>query len=271
MASHARVALTGWDGDALMCEPPRHYFRWLLGNRRFWRLAGDMAWYVRQKRALPPVGFRTWVKRKLGRYPVRTVYPSWLDPSFAKRAGLRARWEWAHEEKGPGHPTHPSAHQMLSVPNWWFLFESYDPGVTGVALEARHPLTDRRLVEFVLGIPPVPWCVDKHILRVAMTGVLPQPVLGRPKSPLAGDPALERLRTNPAEGPEAIAPSARLANYVAPGAMPRVSGVTGSDALWLDLRPHCLDRWLAHCAPRRHEVERHARMEPSDTAVPMQG
>jgi asparagine synthase (glutamine-hydrolysing) len=78
----------------------------------------------------------------------------------------------------------------LSVPNWWWILESYDPGVTRLALEARHPLLDLRLVNFVLGIPPVPWCVDKHILREAMATVLPDAVVRRPKSPLAADPVL---------------------------------------------------------------------------------
>ena len=206
---------------------------------------GDMAWYVRQKRALPPVGFRTWVKRKLGRYPVRTVYPSWLDPSFAKRAGLRARWEWANEEKGPGHPTHPSAHRMLSVPNWWFLFESYDPGVTGVAVEARHPLTDRRLVEYVLGIPPVPWCVDKHILRVAMANTLPDTILRRPKSPLAGDPVLKHVRANSTHELKISSSSTRTEQYIVGDPLALLADAKDANAVWRNLQPCCLSRWFA--------------------------
>jgi len=49
-------------------------------------------------------------------------------------------------------------------------------------------MIDVRLVEYLLGIPAIPWCVNKEILRVAMAGRLPKAVLNRPKSPLADNP-----------------------------------------------------------------------------------
>ena len=36
--------------------------------------------------------------------------------------------------------------------------------------------------------------MNKHILRVAMKDLLPDVVLNRPKTPLAGDPALQLTR-----------------------------------------------------------------------------
>ena len=244
MATRSRVVLTGWDGDALMCETPRLYFRALFRSFEFGRLAADMGWYMQSKRALPPIGVRTWIRRKLGKSPVRSAYPSWVERSFEVRARLRERWEEINAERQPTHPTRPQASYMLSVANWWRLFESYDPGVTRLALEARHPLIDLRLVNFLLAIPPVPWCVDKHILRVAMAKVLPDAVLRRPKSPLAGDPVLERMRANGMLGLQGSAPSPRLGRYVDGDLDLRLAAATDADAVWLDLRPWCLRRWF---------------------------
>ncbi|MBK6799488.1 MAG: hypothetical protein IPG76_22625 [Acidobacteria bacterium] len=42
-----------------------------------------------------------------------------------------------------------------------------------------------RLVGYLLRIPTMPWCVDKHLIRASMKGMLPRKVLSRPKSPVA--------------------------------------------------------------------------------------
>lgn len=274
VALHSQVLLTGWDGDALMCESPRFYLRQLLKNGEHRELAAAFAWFIAVEHTLPPMGIRTWVKRKLGRYPVRSTYPPWVEPSFASRIDLRARWAHANAELQPTHPTHPGAARMLTVPNWWALFERYDAGVTGFPVEARHPFTDRRLVDYILAIPPVPWSIRKHILRVAMTGLLPEAVRQRPKSPLAGDPALELLRAaSPLHRLDHFKPSPGLLKYVASGAVPRVGGETDSERLWLNLRPFTLDRWLANAiafAPeggQRSQTESRAVVSRHDGAV----
>jgi len=236
--------LTGWDGDALLSESPRFYFRALLRQGNLTELAAGWAWFIGVKRALPPMGFRTWLKRKLGRYPVRSIFPAWVDPGFASRLELRTRWASKNAEPQPPHPTRPLASTLLSVPNWWALFEGYDPGVTGLPREARHPLIDRRLVDYILAIPPVPWSIDKHILRRAMAGTLPEAVRLRPKSPLAGDPAVELVRTAVRHPVDEFVPLAGLANYAVRSAIPRVAGETNSERLWLNVRPYVLNRWL---------------------------
>ena len=161
VASHSRVVLTGWDGDALLTESPKLYFRELLKKGELAELAAGFGWFIGVKHMLPPIGIRTWIKRKLGRYPVRSTYPSWIDPAFASRIDLPARWAQYNAERRSAHPTRPMASTMLLVPNWWALFERYDAGVTGLPIEARHPLIDRRLVQYVLAIPPVPWSIEE--------------------------------------------------------------------------------------------------------------
>ena len=245
MAAQSRVALTGWDGDALMCESPRSDFRALFKRFDFGQLAADMGWYMRSKRALPPIGVRTWIKRKLGKYPARSAYPSWVDPLFASRVDLRARWEQINAEARPVHPTRPQTSRLLLVPNWWLLFESYDAGVTHLALEARHPLIDLRLVDYVLAIPPVPWCVEKHILREAMANTLPDTILRRPKSPLAGDPVLKHVRANSTHELKISSSSTRTEQYIVGDPLALLADAKDANAVWRNLQPCCLSRWFA--------------------------
>ena len=256
VAAHSRVLLTGWDGDALLSESPGLYFRELLKKGELAELAAGLGWFIRVEHRLPPMGVRTWIKRKLGRYPVRSRYPSWIHPAFASRIDLRGRWARMNAEPRPAHPTRPMTSTSLFVPNWWALFERYDAGVTGLPIEARHPLLDRRLVQYVLAIPPVPWSIGKHMLRVAMVGTLPEAVRRRPKAGLAGDPAVEMLRASGGHSLDNLAPSARLANFVRREWVPRIAGEADSTRLWLNLRPLILNRWLENAISVAHDGER---------------
>ena len=73
------------------------------------------------------------------------------------------------------------------------MFDRHDAEYLGARLEARFPFADIRLVEYLLNIPAVPWCVDKYVARQAMAGRLPDPVLTRPKAVLAGDTVAARI------------------------------------------------------------------------------
>jgi asparagine synthase (glutamine-hydrolysing) len=80
------------------------------------------------------------------------------------------------------HPWRQEAVDRLNSSWWTILFEEYDPGTSGWILETRYPFFDIRLVNFTLRLPTVPWCVQKEVLRQAMKGLLPGPILRRPKS-----------------------------------------------------------------------------------------
>jgi len=243
IASHSRVSLTGWDGDTLMTESPRLYLRELLKSVQLRRLVADAAWYIRSKRALPPLGIRTWLKQKLGKHPVPSAYPPWVNQPFAARVNLRARWRELNMQRPSAHRTRPRALELLSGSNWWCLFENSDPGVSSVPLEIRHPLMDIRLVDYLLAIPPVPWFVDKHILRVTMRNILPEAVRQRPKAPAAGDPVVELSR---AFGSRlgSFEPSRELSRFADLTALREKE--TGPENVWLGLRPFALNRWLEH-------------------------
>ena len=65
--------------------------------------------------------------------------------------------------------------------------------MTGVPAELRFPCLDLRLISFCLQLPPIPWCVDKQLLRRAGRQWLPETVTHRPKAPLTGFPDHEHL------------------------------------------------------------------------------
>jgi asparagine synthase (glutamine-hydrolysing) len=247
ITAHSRVALTGWDGDAILSESPPSYFGALFRGRRFGRLFADMWRYVWSRGQLPPIGCRTTLKRLLGKGPEqRLLYPVWLNEAFARRHDLPARWEKINAKSSSGHPLRPDAHRALTAPAWSSLFESYDPGVTRFPLEARHPLVDVRLVDYLLAIPPVPWCVKKELLRVAMRNLLPEPVCCRPKTPLAGYPVLELFRQRNAPRIKNAVLTPQLAQYIDRTRTRQVAQESDPDRLWMNLRPLGLDLWLRH-------------------------
>jgi asparagine synthase (glutamine-hydrolysing) len=123
----------------------------------------------------------------MGRIDPLTEFPSWLDPQFVEEQNLRGRWLEIQKSSEQVHPLHPIAFAGLSSGFWASAFESEDAGWTGVPVELRAPLLDQRLLRFLLRVPPVPWCMEKMLLREAMRGVLPEEVRARPKTPLRGD------------------------------------------------------------------------------------
>ena len=126
---------------------------------------------------------------------------------------------------------------------WQRLFETYDPGVTSLPVEVRHPYLDVRIADYLLAVPAIPWCVNKQLLREALRGVLPEPVRNRPKSPLAEDPVGAKWRTSQ-ERLNRIDRAPQLARYVDDRALPRITGRESDDVRWANLRPINLNYWL---------------------------
>src|SRR6185369_13326122 len=206
-AEFSPIALTGYDGDAFMHEP-RQSIRTRI--RRMLRNADSM--------------------------------PEWIDESFAQRTNLRERWEqfWNSHYKG----TRPASMRALNSKIWTSLFEGYDPGATKLNLDVRHPFLDIRLVEYLLAIPTKPWCVNKHILRRAMSDKLPAAVLNRQKTGLMGDPALQLVRRASVRWLDSFEVSPQLRAFVNLNRRRPVAEEKTSDALWASLRVFALNYWL---------------------------
>jgi asparagine synthase (glutamine-hydrolysing) len=247
IASHGRIALTGFGGDPALFPSPT-YFRDLLRNRRVGRAVREFGTYFLRHRRLPPLGtgLRSWLRRRLGKIPPHPGYPCWLGGELAARLDLPGRWARLTHDDGPApaHPVRDLAYQSLLSPYWQTLFEWNDPGASFFPVEVRHPFFDVRLVTYLLAIPPVPWCADKQLLRAAMRGRLPEGIRLRPKTPLAGAPEAELARAGTAPRAEDFNAHPRLARYVDQRAIPKVSGDGDALRVWQNLRPLSLNYWL---------------------------
>jgi asparagine synthase (glutamine-hydrolysing) len=244
-AAYGRVVLTGQGFDPASMFPPSHVND-LLKRWRIGRLATEIMRLTWSQRAIPRLGLRSWLMGRLDRPVQKPDYPSWLAPAFAARMNLRSRWEQGVDPQGPIHPHRPNAYRALTSPFWTNRMEMYDPEWSLVLIEVRHPFLDLRMVRYLLRLPPLPWCVNKELLRVATRGTLPEPVRLRPKAPLAGDPLFEYLRFSPPQWwAEHFDPVPDLGEYVNISAVPRVAG-NEPNRLWVDLRPLSLNHWLKH-------------------------
>ena len=205
------VALTGYDGDALMHEPRQ--------------------------------SIRTQIRRMLRKADLDPM-PEWIDEEFVRRTNLHERWEqfWSTRSEGK----RPAAMRALNSKIWTSLFEGYDRGATKLNLDVRHPFLDIRLVEYLLAIPTKPWCVNKHILRRAMSDKLPAAVLNRPKTGLMGDPALQLVQRASVRWLDSFEVSPQLRAFVNLNRRRPVAQEKTSDALWASLRVFALNYWLTN-------------------------
>jgi len=246
LASSARVALTGWDGDTFLNETPKHSFVMSLKQGNVGRLLLDMIGYVYSQRSPPPIGIRTQWRRWRNPHSHRPPFPVWLNQDFSKRLNLVERWREIHADSAPAHPLRPRAVHTVYSPSWDLLYAGYDAGITSLPLEVRHPLIDVRMVDYLLTLPVVPWMLEKTILRKAMAGTLPDAVLLRPKSPLASDPGLHLGHTKKFASIDEFQPVPALLSYVDRTSIPRVAEEVDSNQLSINVRPFSLNQWLIH-------------------------
>lgn len=246
IAAHSRVVLDGNGGDPVFYSWGAYfYFAHLVKSWKFDRLIADTVAYVISHKKLPQPGVRSQVKQWLGIRSPLPAYPSWINSDFSAKLDLPGRWERFNWEKRLIHPIRPEAYQQLTSSGWPYLFESYDPGVTGIPVEVRYPFFDLRLVNYLLAIPPVPWCLHKELMRVAMRGILPESVRQRPKTPMSRDPTTVLLQQTESQWVDEFEATQMLAKYVDRNAMPIVSGIQSQRSqAWIDLHPLNLNFWL---------------------------
>jgi asparagine synthase (glutamine-hydrolysing) len=247
VAAHGRIALTGQGGDAVFAWSPS-YFRDLLETRRFGQAIAELVAYLLSHRRLPPLGTGVRSRWRRGFRDTRSQseYPPWLNQDFAKRLDLPERWKRLLDctDHRTTHALRPRAYQVLADPFWQVQFECSDPGLSRVPVEVRHPFFDVRLVNYLLAIPPMPWCVDKELLRRSMRGRLPETIRLRPKAPLAGSPAIEHCRSGAGQWVDGFDPDPQLARYVERDTIPSVSGNADPFRQWDNMRPLSLNYWF---------------------------
>jgi len=180
----------------------------------------------------------------MGRSVEMQEYPPWLESKFEQELHLRDRWQELQQPATPVHPLHPWGYASLTGPYWPGVFETEDASWTGVAVESRAPLLDQRVLRFLLRIPPVPWCMNKELLREAMWDKLPEEIRVRKKTPLQGDPLQLHAETNGWRPSLEDGACDRLRMFVNCKMLNTTSRPALGSMLWVDLRPIALNYWL---------------------------
>jgi asparagine synthase (glutamine-hydrolysing) len=246
-APHSRVLLTGEGGDVILMSSAAYIHKMFRGVK-WGRLAVEVVRCALLYGRLPPVGFRTVLNRLRGGEQGR-AYPAWLNPALATRLELPARWRRFMSEPLPTHPLHPETCRCLLGRHWQHLFETmYDPGGYGIPVQFCHPLFDLRLVRFALALPPLPWCVDKTLVREAGRHLLPEAVRRRGKAPVAEDPIGVQLRQPAGKWVDHFRPAPGLARYVKRDDIPLMDEEKAPQNIVANLRPLSLNFWLSDLA-----------------------
>ncbi len=260
MASEdCRVVLSGEGSDNLM-----HFEMWPhakdLFQRREWRgLFTDTLRYAARRNSVWP-GVRRRINGIFVRDREAPAFPRWIAPEFARRVGLEHRWNEANRlSSSERHPILPTAHAFLSLPNWAYMFEHENPGVTRFPVEVRHPFLDLRVVNYLLALPPFPWLYEKSLLREAMAGRLPETVRRRPKTPLAGDPVREWIKRPESAWKNDVIWSSEVESYVNRGALKVLNASQSAAELSSGVRPLGLNFWLQSARRVRYNLSAEAR------------
>jgi asparagine synthase (glutamine-hydrolysing) len=187
VGSHSRVALYGQGGDeAFKGSTVVELFKTMPSLA----LLLDVVHSLFRYDLRPPIGLGVYPLLLQWRHKTTDVpaYPCWLNSGFASRLNLSDRWQQVQNAELGINSPRSKAHHSLESPLWCWVFEVYDSGNTYAPVDVRLPFLDLRLLNYCLALPPIPWCVRKQLLRVAMKNVLPAKVIHRPKAPLAGEP-----------------------------------------------------------------------------------
>lgn len=239
VAKHGRVFFYGEGPDNLLRYEWKPYLRFLRRERSPFGLALSvlhslwldprMPLSTAPRRRNPPGGDRG------------PDFPPWLRPEMVTRYRLKERWTSYWTPLTSNHPYHPNAYASMSIANWSEIFSSMDPGVSGLAVEGRHPFLDIRLARFLLAVPVVPWCRRKLLCRQAAKRCLPRRIWAREKTYLGGDPLLAHASAGHFDG-HPLPPLEDFAAYVV--RWPELDAASGW-GLFHSSSPFALQYWLA--------------------------
>ncbi|MBD2577739.1 asparagine synthase-related protein [Oscillatoria sp. FACHB-1406] len=185
-STHSRVLLHGQGGDeALRIATVRE----MLQGMPLHHVAIDLARCLFQYRLKPPLG-TGFLAAVSPAFPPEIPLPAWFAPDFARSQNLQERWQsfWQKTLPLDRPPRSLAYHGLPPQPMWNFMFALNDASIFRAEVEVRFPFVDLRLLEYLLALPPLPWCAGKTLLRETLRGKLPDSIRQRPKSPLVGDP-----------------------------------------------------------------------------------
>jgi len=243
LARQSRTALTGYGGDPTLASLLTAHFKRLAQEKKYGRILRDLARYLGAEGRFSRLYLRSRWNRWFGD-KLKESFPAWLRPEFADRLELHGRWEALQNGADSNHSARPESYEALASELWPPMLESFDPSVTQFRVEAAHPFFDLRVVSLLLGLPAVPWCSDKEILRQAARGYLPEAVRLRPKSPLEEDPVTVLLKQPESAWVDRFQADPVLEEYVVREQIPALCRAEDSSQTWVNLRPLSLNFWL---------------------------
>jgi len=236
---HSTVALCGEGGDPALL--PGALLRQLGRVPAALLITGG--WRALRKGLWPPLGLKTaarrWISDDAG------SGPTWLSARLSKGQTVESRWSRRAEAAAPGPEPRTEALQALHQPFWSATFEAHDPNLTGQSVELRYPFFDERVLSFALSLPSYPWCLQKTVVREALAGRLPRPILRRRKAPVAGD-VFAALQWSRSRLLSEVESAEGLEDFVDIHAFRRTAAVAGES--WIAhpgvLEVACLATWL---------------------------
>lgn len=160
-AEEAPLALHGHPADAVLSANLTSYLRELPFARR---IAALVRYTIVRRR--PPWFFLRDVLGFPRAFPPRQEAPRWLRVE-------------PHEVAGD---------DALASPMWSNFFEWAHPLQTRAPIEVAYPWCDTRVVEAALAIEPIPWLVEKQVVRELLRGRVSETIRRRRKSFLQGNP-----------------------------------------------------------------------------------
>jgi asparagine synthase (glutamine-hydrolysing) len=184
----ARTLLWGFGGDELLSSGDAYLSDFVRG-RRFHAAAaavgdrirhGGVADLPRSAAALARPLIPGPLKAAARFFKACTERPGWIRPEFLRDCGADA----ALAEPAPrfGCEAQERIYRSLSTGRTAALtLPAVDALASAYSLEFRHPFLDRRLIEFVLGLPAThaELFAGKLLLREALPGILPEPIRTR--------------------------------------------------------------------------------------------
>lgn len=196
LAHLAPVGMFGSNGDMQRTADLRAA---LLGGNPFSALAGFFTvWHRIGARPDLKFGIQrllNLLSRHKGHYD--RYFPDWLNPDLLKRHNFGAAFEEGFKLRLDAHvrrnDRHPQLQFWCSRKDNGTIFQGNAPDAP---MEGLDPLGDKRLVEFLLTLPQMPWLANKYLQREALRGLLPEAIRLRPRegitshhAPFLRDPA----------------------------------------------------------------------------------
>ena len=181
--SGIRVLMTGQGGDEFLFTREDYLLDLMKGLRlrRLRRELEPVAWGRRLRlfKSMAASLFPALVPDLLTRRP---SVPSWVNGEFARSIGLKELIKSARPARRHRSLYVQAQHQFAELRGRasWVLWTNQ--AAPQHQVEMRHPFFDRRLVEFLMRVPPdqkLNRGVTKVILRAAMRDVLPESILFR--------------------------------------------------------------------------------------------